>query len=81
MAILNKKIIKSFQSAIAKLSGYERRIFLAELTQSHFNNNIDEAAEMLQVSENDIVLGQQEFDSGLQCFDKHFSQISKRRWN
>ncbi|MGB1205767.1 MAG: hypothetical protein ACPG5B_08985 [Chitinophagales bacterium] len=81
MTFLNQKIIKSFQSAIAKLSGYERRIFLAELTQSHFDNSSPKAAEILEVSENDINLGQEELESGLRCFDKHYSQISKNRWN
>ena len=81
MAILNQKIINSFQSAISKLSGYERRIFLAELTQTHFSNSPTKAAQILQVSENDITLGQQELASGLQCFDKHYTRLSKRRWN
>ena len=81
MAILNQKIITSFQSAIAKLSGYERRIFLAELTQNHFNDSAKTAAKTLQVSENDIILGQKELTSGLLCFENRYTRFSKNKWN
>jgi len=57
MKKIKPEILKAFKSAIRKLTGYKRRIFIAELTKDYFDGSPGKAEYYLGVGRKTAALG------------------------
>ena len=78
MTKLDAKIISSFNSAISKLTGHNRRLYAAELTNEYFDGSARKAERYLKVSREMIKLGLEELRSGIQCLGA-FNQRGRKK--
>lgn len=78
MKKINPQILKSFKSAIQKLTGYKRRIFIAELTKDYFDGSPRKAECYLGVGRKTAVLGLRELETGFVCVENFHERGRKK---
>jgi len=76
---LSPQILKSFNSALSKLTGYERRQFAAELCSTYFDNSPRMMERRLKVSREMIKLGMAEKRTGIRCIEKYDNRGAKKK--
>lgn len=76
---LSPQVIESFNSALSKLTGYERRQFASELCEKFFDSSPRKMERQLKVSRDMVALGLQERRSGIRCLDAYSFRGSKKR--
>lgn len=76
---LGIKVIKSFNSALAKLTGCERREFAAELCEVYFDNSPRMTERRLFVSRDMVDLGLNEKRTGIRCLDNYEERGVKKK--
>lgn len=65
---LNKNLIKTFTKISKKLSGAEKREFIAEITRTYLDGNARKAESILGWNRNSNTLGLKELTSGITCY-------------
>lgn len=78
MEKLSCDVIESFKSGIKLLTGYERRKYVAELSQKHFDGSPRKTERALGVSRNLVVKALKEQSSGIRCVE-NFSLRGKKK--
>jgi hypothetical protein len=76
---LGPKVIKSFNSALSKLTGYERRQFAAELCKTYFDNSPRMMERRLNVSREMVNLGLHEKQAGIRCIESYEERGIKKK--
>jgi hypothetical protein len=61
--------IRQFNSALSKLTGFNRRAFAAELCEFYFNSSPREMEKVLSVGREMVKLGMHERRTGIRCID------------
>lgn len=76
---LSPQVMKSFNSALSKLTGYERRQFAAELCETYFDNSPRMMERRLKVSRAMVELGLHEKRTGIRCIDAFDNRGTKKK--
>ncbi len=76
---LAPQVIASFNSALNKLSGYQRRQFAAELCEEFFENSPRMMERRLKVSRDMVELGLHERRTGIRCLDAYNKRGAKKK--
>ena len=71
MQTLSPSVIESFNLALEKLTGYERRAYAAALATAHFDGSARKAERVLSVSRQMVELGLKEQATGIRCQDAY----------
>jgi len=79
MEKLSPTIISSFNSALKKLTGYNRRAFAAELCETFFDKSARKVERYLNVSRAMVELGLHERRTGIRCIDAYQERGSKKK--
>jgi hypothetical protein len=79
MKTLSPLIIESFNLALEKLTGYERRAYAAALTLAHFDGSARKAERTLSVSRQMVELGLKERETGIRCQDAYSLRGRKKK--
>ncbi|WKN44475.1 hypothetical protein [Tunicatimonas pelagia] len=79
METLSPAVIESFNLALQKLTGYERRAYAAALAISHFDGSARKTERTLAVSRHMVELGLKERASGIRCLDAHTFKGRKKK--
>ncbi len=79
METLSPNVIESFNLALQKLTGYERRSYAASLTTAYFGGSARKAERALWVSRDMVELGLKEQVSGIRCHDAHTLKGGKKK--
>ena len=78
---LAPEVISSFNSALEKLTGYERRQYAAELCEKFFDNSPRKLERFLKVSRDMVELGLHERRTGIRCLDAYELRGAKKKKN
>ena len=78
MKKIDEKIIKSFKSAIQKLTGYKKRIFVAEITRDYFDSKPRQAEQYLGVRRTMVETGLKELETGVVCLENFYQRGRKK---
>jgi hypothetical protein len=78
METLSPNVLSSFKSALNKMTGHTRRLFVAELAKSYFDGSSRKTERALGVSREMVDLGLQELNSGIRCLE-NFSQRGRKK--
>lgn len=81
METLSSSVIKSFNLALEKLTGHERRAFAAALAVAHFNGSARKTERTLSVSRQMVELGLKEQETGIRCQDAYSMRGRKKKKN
>jgi hypothetical protein len=76
---LDDSVFKSFVSGLKKLTGYERRIYAAELALAHFDGSARKTERILGVSRKMVSVGLHEVSSGFRCLENFSQRGSKKK--
>ena len=76
---LGRKVIESFNSALSKLTGYEKRQFAAELCETYFDNSPRMIERRLNVSREMVKLGLAEKRTGIRCVENYSERGVKKK--
>jgi hypothetical protein len=76
---LPDEVLKSFKSALSKLTGFARREFAAELCETYFDNSPRRMERYIGVSRSMIELGLHERRTGIRCVDNFNSRGAKKK--
>lgn len=76
---LAPEVMSSFNSALSKLTGYERRQYAAELCEKFFENSPRIMERRLKVSRQMVELGLHERRSGIRCLDAYNQRGTKKK--
>lgn len=76
---LGPKVIKSFNSALSKLTGYARREFAAELCEMYFDDSPRMMERRLNVSRDMVKLGLAERRTGIRCIESYDERGAKKK--
>lgn len=79
METLSSTIIGSFNLALEKLTGYERRAYAASLATIYFGGSARKAERVLSVSREMVALGLKEQQSGICCEDAYELRGRKKK--
>lgn len=79
MKPLYPDIIESFNLALNKLTGYERRSYAAALVTRHFDGSARKAERVLCVSRQMVELGLKEQATGIRCVDAYSLRGRKKK--
>lgn len=79
METLPTSVIESFNLALEKLTGYERRAYAASLTITHFGGSARKAERALSVSRQMVKLGLKEQQTGIRCEDAYWLRGRKKK--
>ena len=79
MVELSSDVLVCFNSALSKLTGFERRAFAAELCELHFSNSARKMERYLKIGRPTIRLGQHERRSGIRCLDAFELRGAKKK--
>ncbi len=71
METLSPTVISSFNLALEKLTGHERRAYAAALAIAHFDGSARKAEHALSVSRQMVELGLKEQETGIRCQDAY----------
>jgi len=72
-------VISSFNSALCKLTGYEKRGFAAELCEEYFDNSPRKMERWFDVSRDMVTLGLHERRTGIRCIDAYNLRGAKKK--
>lgn len=78
---LAPEVISSFNSALGKLTGYERRQYAAELCEQFFDNSPRKMERHFDVGRHMIALGLHERRTGIRCLDAYELRGAKKKRN
>jgi len=81
METLSPSVIKSFDLALEKLTGYERRAYAASLAIAHFDGSARKAERVLSVSRQMVKLGSKEQQTVIRCQDAYPLRGHKKKKN
>ena len=81
METLSPSVVESFNLALRKLTGYERRSYAAALTLKHFDGSARKAERVLSVSRQMVELGLKEQATGIRCEDGYCLRGRKKKKN
>jgi hypothetical protein len=76
---LAPEVVSSFNSALSKLTGYERRQYAAELCEQFFENSPRIMERRLSVSRKMVELGLHERRTGIRCVDAYNQRGRKKK--
>ncbi len=76
---LSPEVIKSFNSALDKLSGFSRRALAAEICIEFFDSSPTKMERHLKVGREMVKLGLAEHRSGIQCVDAYNKRGAKKK--
>ena len=76
---LAPQVITSFNSALNKLSGYERRQYATELCEKFFEKSSLMMERRLEVSRDMVELALHERRTGIRCVDAYNKRGAKKR--
>ena len=76
---LASEVMSSFNSALNKLTGFERRQYAAELCEQFFENSPRIMERRLNVSREMVELGLNERRTGIRCLDAYEQRGSKKK--
>ena len=76
---LAPEVISSFNSALSKLTGYERRQYAAELCEQFFDNSPRKMERHFNVSRDMVTLGLHERRTGIRCIELFETRGSKKK--
>ena len=76
---LAPEVMSSFNSALGKLTGYERRQYAAELCKQFFENSPRKMERHLDVSRDMVSLGLHELRTGIRCLDGYELRGAKKK--
>jgi len=76
---LAPEVISSFNSALGKLTGYERRQYAAELCEKFFDNSPRKMESHFDVSREMVTLGLHERRTGIRCLDAYKLRGAKKK--
>lgn len=76
---LAPEVITSFNSALRKLTGYERRQFAAELCKQFFESSPRKMERHFDVSRDMVALGLDELRTGIRCLDAYELRGAKKK--
>ncbi len=76
---LAPEVISSFNSALIKLRGYERRQYAAELCEQFFENSPRIMERRLNVGREMVELGLHERRTGIRCLDAYNQRGAKKK--
>lgn len=79
METLSPSVIKSFNLALEKLTGHERRAYAAAVTITHFDGSARKAERALSVSRQMVELGLKEHQAGIRCQDAYSLRGRKKK--
>ena len=79
MERLSPSVIKSFNLALEKLTGYERRAYAAALATAHFEGSARQVERTLSVSRQMVELGLKEQQTGIRCEDAYQLRGRKKK--
>jgi len=72
-------VISSFNSALCKLTGYQKRAFAAELCEEYFDSSPRKMERWFNVSRNMVDLGLHERRTGIRCLDAYNLRGAKKK--
>lgn len=72
-------VISSFNSALLKLRGYEKRSYAAELCEEYFDNSPRKMERWFNVSREMVSLGLHERRTGIRCIDAYNLRGAKKK--
>ncbi len=76
---LAPEVISSFNSALSKLRGYERRQYAAELCEKFFDSSPRKMERQFDVSRDMVALGLHERRTGIRCLDAYELRGAKKK--
>ena len=76
---LAPEVISSFNSALAKLTGHERRQYSAELCEQFFDSSPRKMERHFDVSRDMVALGLHERRTGIRCVDAFELRGAKKK--
>ena len=79
MKTLTSEVILSFNSALQKLTGYDRRALAAEICMEFFDNSPTKMERHLKVGREMVKLGLEEHRSGIRCVDAFNARGAKKK--
>ena len=79
MQDLSLEVIDSFNTALQKLTGHNRRAFAAELCIKFFDSSATKMERHLKVGREMVKLGLKELASGIHCVDAYSLRGAKKR--
>ena len=72
-------VMKSFNSALSKLTGYKKRAFAAELCEEYFDSSPRKMERYFDVSRHMVSLGLEERRTGIRCLDAYELRGQKKK--
>jgi len=79
MKKLEPEVIKQFNSALEKLTGYDRRAFAAEICIEFFDSSPTKMERHLKVGREMVKLGLAEHKSNIRCVDAYNLRGAKKK--
>ena len=79
MKEISSEVLKSFNSALVKLTGFTRRVYAAELCETFFGNSARKMERSLHVSREMVKLGLHERRTGIRCLDNYGQRGRKKK--
>lgn len=76
---LSPSVISSFNSALCKLTGYQKRAFAAELCEEYFDNSPRKMEREFKVSRDMVSLGLHERRTGIRCIEAYNLRGAKKK--
>ncbi len=76
---LAPEVMSSFNSALHKLTGYERRQYAAELCEQFFDSSPRKMERHFDVSREMVALGLHERRTGIRCIDVYGLRGAKKK--
>jgi len=76
---LAAEVIASFNSALNKLTGYDRRAYAAELCEKFFESSPRKIERHLAISRDMVELGLHERRTGMRCVDAFDQRGTKKK--
>ena len=79
MQDLSPEVIESFNVALQKLTGHNRRAFAAKICIEFFDSSATKMERHLKVGREMVKLGLKENQSGIRCLDGYSLRGSKKK--
>ena len=79
MQDLSPEVIDSFNTALQKLTGYNRRAFAAKICIEFFDSSATKMERHLKVGREMVKLGLKEHQTGIRCLDGYSLRGAKKK--
>ena len=79
MQDLSPEVIDSFNTALQKLTGYNRRAFAAKICIEFFDSSTTKMERHLKVGREMVKLGLKEHQTGIRCLDGYSLRGTKKK--